>query len=233
MHDEEKRPKGGLTRLQFFLIVFITSFAYYIVPNFFFPSITALSFICWIWTNSVTMQQIGSGTYDLGIGSFGLDWSTVAGFLGSPLATPGFAIINIFLGFCLVMYAMIPIAYWTNSYDAKKFPIYSALVYTANGSQYDVNAVLNQKTFEFNQAGYDRVGQINLSILFIFAYGLSFATLSASLSHVGLFHGRYICSFFAHILVSVLFLMPSISGRYGARQGQPSATKWAISTHGS
>ncbi|ONK69349.1 uncharacterized protein A4U43_C05F21930 [Asparagus officinalis] len=194
MHDEEKRPKGGSTRLQFFLIVFITSFAYYIIPNFFFPSISALSFICWIWPNSITMQQIGSGTYGLGIGSFGLDWSTVAGFLGSPLATPGFAIINIFLGFCLVMYVLVPKSYWTNTYEAKRFPIYSPLVYMANGSQHDVNAVLDQKTFKFSQAGYDQLGQINLGILFVFAYGLSFVTLAASLSHVSLFHGREIWS---------------------------------------
>ena len=84
LHEDEKRPKGGMTRLQFFLIVFIASFAYYIVPNYLFPSISAISFICLIFKNSVTAQQIGSGVYGLGIGSFGLDWSTVAGFLGSP-----------------------------------------------------------------------------------------------------------------------------------------------------
>ncbi|ONK60611.1 uncharacterized protein A4U43_C08F20450 [Asparagus officinalis] len=192
LHDIEKRPKGGLTRLQFFLIVLISSFSYYIVPNYFFQSITALSFICWIWTNSVTMQQIGSGLFGLGVGSFGLDWSTVAGFLGSPLATPGFAIINIMFGFFMILYVITPIAYWTNTYEAKRFPIFSPGVFTGNGSVYDVNKVLNPKTFEFSQVGYDQVGQVNLSIFFVITYGLSFATLAATLSHVGLFHGRSI-----------------------------------------
>lgn len=44
----------------------------------------------------------------LGIGSFALDWSTVASFLGSPLATPGFAIINIMTGFFIVLYISDP-----------------------------------------------------------------------------------------------------------------------------
>ena len=118
MHDVETRPKGGLTRLQFFIVVLVTSFSYYIVPNYLFPSITALSFVCWIWKDSVTAQQIGSGLRGLGIGSFALDWSTVAGFLGSPLATPGFAIINMMAGFFIVLYVLIPIGYWTNSYEA-------------------------------------------------------------------------------------------------------------------
>lgn len=190
LHEDEKRPKGGMTRLQFFLIVFIVSFAYYIVPNYLFPSISAISFICLIFKNSVTAQQIGSGVYGLGIGSFGLDWSTVAGFLGSPLATPGFAIINIMAGFFLIVYIILPILYWTNAYDAKKFPIISSHVFMGNGSAYDVRKVLDERSFTFDQKGYDGIGQINLSVFFVLTYGLSFATLAATLSHVALFHGR-------------------------------------------
>ncbi|XP_038691543.1 oligopeptide transporter 1-like [Tripterygium wilfordii] len=192
LHEIERRPKGGLTRLQFFLVVLLSSFAYYIVPNYLFPSITALSFVCWIWKKSVTAQQIGGGLRGLGIGSFGLDWATVAGFLGTPLATPGFAIINIMVGFFLIVYVMIPIAYWTNSYEAKRFPIFSSHVFNATGGEYDVSTVLNSTTFEFNQQGYDGYSQVNLSIFFVFSYGLSFATLAATLSHVVLFHGRTI-----------------------------------------
>ncbi|KAL5574846.1 hypothetical protein UlMin_016545 [Ulmus minor] len=192
LHDVEKRPKGGLTRLQFFLMVLASSFAYYIVPNYLFPSITALSFVCWIWKDSVTAQQIGSGLGGLGVGSFALDWSTVAGFLGSPLATPGFAIANIMVGFCLVLYVLIPIAYWTNSYEAKKFPIFSPHVFDSNGQEYNVSAILNETTFQFNEQGYDDYSKINLSIFFSYGYGLSFATLAATLSHVALFHGRSI-----------------------------------------
>ncbi|KAH7545404.1 oligopeptide transporter 1 [Ziziphus jujuba] len=192
LHEDEKRPKGGLTRLQFFLIVLISSFAYYIVPNYLFPSISAISFVCWIWKNSVTAQQIGSGTHGLGVGSFGLDWSTVAGFLGSPLATPGFAIINIMAGFFIFLYILIPIAYWTNSFNARSFPMFSSHVFDANGRSYNVSEVLNDSNFQFNEQGYDAYSQVNLSIIFAYTYGLSFATLAATLSHVALFHGRTI-----------------------------------------
>ncbi|KAG2688682.1 hypothetical protein I3843_09G107500 [Carya illinoinensis] len=192
LHEVEIRPKGGLTRLQFFLVVLASSFAYYIVPNYLFPSITALSFVCWIWKDSVTAQQIGSGLRGLGVGSFALDWSTVAGFLGSPLATPGFAIINILVGFFITVYILIPIAYWTNSYEAKRFPIFSSHVFNADGGKYDVSVVLNETNFQFNRQGYDGYSKIHLSIFFVYTYGLSFATLAATISHVALFHGRAI-----------------------------------------
>ncbi|EOY29015.1 PREDICTED: oligopeptide transporter 1 [Theobroma cacao] len=192
LHNVEVRSKGGLTRLQFFLVVFISSFAYYIVPNYFFPSITALSFVCWVWKDSVTAQIIGAGRGGLGIGSFALDWSTVASFLQSPLATPAFAIINIMVGFVIVVYILLPIAYWSNSYEARRFPIISSHVFTADGEKYDVSRVLNYTAFEFNQQGYDGYSKINLSVFFVYSYGLSFATLAATMSHVVFFDGRTI-----------------------------------------
>ena len=192
-------------------MVLISSFAYYIVPGYLFQSITALSFVCWIWKDSVTAQQIGSGLHGLGVGSFAFDWSTVAGFLGSPLATPGFAIINILFGYIIILYIIIPISYWTNSYNAKHFPIFSSHVFDANGKPYDVSTVLNETTFEFNRAGYDGYSKVNLSIFFVYTYGLSFAILAATLTHVALFHGRYLPTdlifFFNMMLIDLLHLI--------------------------
>ncbi|OVA10985.1 Oligopeptide transporter [Macleaya cordata] len=191
LHDAEVRPKGGLTRLQFFLIILVSSFAYYVIPNYFFPSITALSFVCWIWKNSITAQQIGSGLHGLGVGSFGFDWSVIS-FLGSPLATPGFAIINMLVGFALIVYILLPIAYWTNTYEAKRFPIISSHVFDSSGAPYNISRILHDKNFQFNNKGYEAYSKIHLSVYFALSYGLSFATLTATLSHVALFNGSKI-----------------------------------------
>ncbi|XP_047957244.1 oligopeptide transporter 5-like [Salvia hispanica] len=192
LHEVEVRRKGGLTRLQFFTVVSVSSFCYYIIPNFLFPSITALSFICWIWKDSVTAHQIGGGIRGLGLGSIAFDWSTIAAFAGSPLAAPGFAIINLLVGFILIVYVMLPIAYWNNMYNAKRFPIVSAHVFDATGATYNTSTILTGKTFEFDRAGYDSYSKVNLSIFFVLIYGLNFAALASTVSHVTLFHGRTI-----------------------------------------
>lgn len=190
LHEKEKRTKGGHTRLQFFLLVFICSFAYYIVPGYFFPSISVISVVCLIWKDSITAQQLGSGLKGLGLGSFGIDWSTIAGFLGSPLATPGFAIINILVGFVFFLYIIIPILYWSNVYDARKFPLISSHTFDSMGKTYNISRVLDEKTFTLDQEGYNNYSKLYLSILFALNYGLSFATLTATVSHVVLFHGK-------------------------------------------
>ncbi|KAK7851376.1 oligopeptide transporter 6 [Quercus suber] len=133
LHEKEKRPKGGLTRTQFFLIAFICSFAYYVFPGYLFEMLTSLSWICWIFPTSVLAQQLGSGLYGLGIATVGLDWSTISAYLGSPLASPWFATANVAAGFVFVMYILTPICYWLNVYKAKTFPIFSDDLFTSTG----------------------------------------------------------------------------------------------------
>jgi hypothetical protein len=116
----------------------------------------------------------------------------VVGFLGSPLATPGFAIINYLFGYIIILYIVIPLAYWTNSYGAKRFPIFSSYVFDANGQPYDVSRVLNETTLELRKPGYIGYSKVNLSIFFVYTYGISLAILAAALTHVALFHGRYL-----------------------------------------
>ncbi|PIM98023.1 Sexual differentiation process protein ISP4 [Handroanthus impetiginosus] len=164
LHEEDVRPKGGLSRLQFFIIVFVSSFAYYIVPAYFFPSISSISILCLIWKESIFPQQLGSGLHGMGIGSFALDWSAIVSFISNPISSPGFAIINSLIGFFLVMYVMTPLTYFNN------------------------------ETFNLDLAGYEGYSKLYLSVFFAFTYGLGFASLAATITHVALFHGKTIWS---------------------------------------
>ncbi|KAK8494816.1 hypothetical protein V6N12_055139 [Hibiscus sabdariffa] len=73
-----------------------------------------------------------------------------------------------------------------------RFPIISSHVFTDDGRKYNVSRVLNFTTYEFDQQGYDGYSKVNLSVFFVYAYGISFATLAATVSHVAFFHGRTI-----------------------------------------
>ncbi|KAB1205124.1 Oligopeptide transporter 6 [Morella rubra] len=188
LHEKEKRPKGSTTRTQFFLLVLICSFAYYVLPGYLFVILTSFSWVCWLAPKSVLIQQLGSGLQGLGIGSFGIDWSTISSYLGSPLASPWFATANTAVGFVLVMYVMTPIAYWFNTYNAKTFPIYSNSLFTSNGSEYDILSIINSK-FHLDRAAYAQMGPVHLSTFFAMTYGVGFATLTATIVHVLLFSG--------------------------------------------
>ncbi|KAL5747697.1 hypothetical protein ACOSQ2_024994 [Xanthoceras sorbifolium] len=191
LHEKEKRAKGGVTRTQFFLIAFICSFAYYVFPGYLFEMLTSLSWICWIFPKSILAQQLGSGLYGLGIGTLGLDWSTISSYLGSPLASPWFATANVAAGFVFVMYVLTPLCYWLNVYNAKTFPIFSDELFTSTGQEYNITSIVDSN-FHLDIAAYEREGPLYLSTFFAITYGVGFAALTATIVHVALFHGREI-----------------------------------------
>ncbi|KAK8966041.1 Oligopeptide transporter 7 [Platanthera guangdongensis] len=191
LHEKEIRRKGGLTRNQFFVAAFLCSFAYYIFPGYIFGTLTSLSWICWIFPNSVLAHQIGSGLHGLGAGAVGLDWSSASSYLGSPLASPWFATANIAGGFLILMYVITPIAYWLNIYDAKNFPIFSDSLFTSRGQIYNVSGIIDSN-FHLDLDAYEKNGPIYMSTFFVMTYGVGFASFTAILSHVVFFHGREI-----------------------------------------
>ncbi|KAF3332302.1 oligopeptide transporter 7 [Carex littledalei] len=191
LHEKEERKKGSLNRNQFFLVAFICSFAYYIFPGYLFKMLTSFSWICWLFPHSVFAHQLGSGLKGLGIGAIGLDWSSISSYLGSPLASPWFATANVAAGFIIVMYIMTPIGYWLNLYNAKKFPIFSDGLYTYTGHKYNITSLIDSD-FHLDIKAYEKYGPLYLSTSFVVTYGVGFATLTATVTHVLLFHGREI-----------------------------------------
>ncbi|KAK4748696.1 hypothetical protein SAY87_015282 [Trapa incisa] len=191
LHEDEERSRGGLTRIQFFLIAFTCSFAYYIFPGYLFEMLTSLSWICWIFPKSVLAQQLGSGLYGLGIAVVGIDWSTISAYLGSPLASPWFATANVAAGFFFLMYVLTPLCYWLNVYKAKTFPIFSDELFTASGQEYNISEIVTSD-FTLDIAAYEKEGPLYLSTFFAMTYGVGFASLTATVVHVLLFHGKEI-----------------------------------------
>ncbi|KAJ0086589.1 hypothetical protein Patl1_08708 [Pistacia atlantica] len=143
-----------------------------------------------LFPNSTLAQQLGSGMHGLGLGAFSLDWSVMDSYLGSPLITPFFAIVNVFVGFFLVMHVVTPIAYWGfNLFDAKTFPFFSSHMFNEVGQIYNVSAIVNSD-FELDIPAYERQGRIYISMFFALSYGIGFAAIISTLTHVAFFNGR-------------------------------------------
>ncbi|KAE8810434.1 Oligopeptide transporter 4 [Hordeum vulgare] len=111
--------------------------------------------------------------------------------LGSPLVTPFFATANILVGYVLLVYIMLPVAYWVlNLYSASRYPPFSNELFDASGQLYNIHNIVNDK-FEIDMDAYAKQGRIHLSLFFAVSYGLGFATIATTLSHVTFFYGKY------------------------------------------
>ncbi|KAG0290937.1 hypothetical protein BGZ98_003237, partial [Dissophora globulifera] len=119
-----KDDEGRISRMKYYLLVTLGSFIWYWFPGFIFPTIGAISWICWIKPDNIILSQL-TGSNGLGIGTLTLDWSAVTSYM-APLVTPWFAQLNIMIGLILVVYVTVPIVYYTDLWGAKTYPILSS-----------------------------------------------------------------------------------------------------------
>ncbi|KAG0013579.1 hypothetical protein BGZ81_000951 [Podila clonocystis] len=184
-HIAEEPQANRMSRMKFFLLVTLGSFVWYWLPGYIFPTIGFLSWICWINPNSSVLSQITS-TSGLGVGAIALDWSSFA--IVTPLVTPWFAQVNIIIGFVLVVYVMVPWAYYTDLWHSKNYPILSARLFQENGSLYDNDKILTNNILD--QQKYLDYGPMRMDSFFALTYGVGFAGLTATIVHVLLYNGR-------------------------------------------
>ncbi|KAF9204914.1 hypothetical protein BGZ49_004710 [Haplosporangium sp. Z 27] len=180
---------GRMSRMRYYLIVAGGMFVYYWLPGFIFPTIGYLAWICWIKPDNVVLAQI-TGSNGLGVGVIALDWAAASQYIG-PLVTPWFAQVNILVGFIIVVYIMVPWAYYTNLWDSKNFPIVTSTLYQANGSSYDVHQVLGSNGL-LDETAYLNYSPLRMDSFFGLTYGVGFAGLTATVVHVALFNGAEI-----------------------------------------
>ncbi|KAF9103886.1 hypothetical protein BGX29_002779 [Mortierella sp. GBA35] len=188
LHASSNAPEdnGRMTRMKYFLLITLGSFLYYWFPGFIFPTIGAISWICWIAPNNIVLSQL-TGSSGLGIGTIALDWSA-ASYYVQPLVTPWFAQVNILIGFILVAWVMVPWAYYTNLWDSKNYPILSPGLFRQNGSVYDKEEILRNNVLDPDL--YRKYGPMRMDSFFALTYGVGFAGLTATVVHVILYNGK-------------------------------------------
>ncbi|KAF9134049.1 hypothetical protein BGW39_008268 [Mortierella sp. 14UC] len=177
---------GRMSRMKYFLLVTLGSFIYYWIPGYIFPTIGYLAWLCWINPDNIILSQL-TGAYGLGIGVITLDWSAAAYYV-APLVTPWFAQVNILIGFILVVYVMVPWAYYSNLWESQNYPILSADLFRTNGSYWIKDMVLENGHLVPEK--YVEYGPMRMDSFFALTYGVGFAGLTATVVHVALYNGR-------------------------------------------
>ncbi|KAG0199495.1 hypothetical protein BGX28_007253 [Mortierella sp. GBA30] len=178
---------GRTPRMKYFLLVTLGSFLWYWFPGLIFPTVGVISWICWIKPDNVVLAQM-TGSDGLGIGTISLDWSAVSYYV-APLVTPWFAQVNILVGFVFTAYMLVPLAYYTDLWGSKNFPIVTADLFLENGVRYNVTDILDSNGF-LDESKYRSYGPLRMTSFLALTYGVGFAGLTATVMHTALYHGK-------------------------------------------
>ena len=118
------------------------------------------------------------------------DWSQIT-YIGSPLATPWWAEANILVGFVIFFWFLAPVLHYLNVWSGKYMPISSRGSFDNSGRAYNVSRIINGDT-TFNQQEYEAYSPLFISTTFAISYGLSFASITATLVHALLYFRKQI-----------------------------------------
>lgn len=186
---------SGPSRLRWFGYAFSAMFVYYWLPGYFFQVLTFFSWACWIKPDNLVLAQLTGSYNGLGMLAVSFDWATITSYLGSPLVVPLFAIINIGVGFVFIAWIIVPALYYTNVWEAQKFPILTSGLFNAQGEAWNNSLVLTSEKI-LDPVLYEQYGPLRMSSFFAFTYGIGFAGVTSILTHTALYHGRDIINQF-------------------------------------
>jgi len=182
--------RGGMSRERFFFLCFLASACWYFLPGYLFQALSYFSWVCWIVPENVVINELFGYQHGLGMSLITFDWAQIA-YIGSPLATPWWAEANVAAGFVFFFWFLTPLLHYTNTWNGKYFPISSRGSFDNTGHPYEVSQIINDDS-TFNQTAYEAYSPLYLSTTFALAYGLSFASITGTLTHAFLYFRKQI-----------------------------------------
>ena len=152
---------------------------------------SAFVFITWIKPNNVVVNQLFGSATGISLIPLTFDWTQITSALASPLIAPWHAIGNTLIGTVFFFWIITCAVHYSNTWYAQYLPISDNHVWSNQQTTYNVTQILTPDHI-VDPAAYEAYSPLFLSTTFAMAYGLSFAAISALVSHTAIFHGREI-----------------------------------------
>ncbi|KAH7908750.1 OPT oligopeptide transporter [Hygrophoropsis aurantiaca] len=182
---------SGISRERFFTYIFVGSCVWYIFPGYLFQALSYFSWVCWIFPDNVVVNQLFGYQSGLGMSLLTFDWAQINFIATSPLATPWWAELNVFAGFVFFFWILTPILYYTNTWYAQYLPLLSRSSFDNTGKRYNFSRIITPDV-KFNHTAYNEYSPLFLSTTYAMSYGLTFASITATIMHTLMFFRKQI-----------------------------------------
>ncbi|RDW75484.1 hypothetical protein BP6252_06626 [Coleophoma cylindrospora] len=156
---------GGVTLWQF-------------LPEYVFPMLGSLAFLCWVAPHNATANFIGSGFGGMGLLNLSLDWSNISA-LGNLFLLPFWTQVVMFVAFAVNCWILIPAAKWGNL-ATYKHGLMSNSVLQANGTSYPLTKLVTA-TGTLNTTVYEEYGPLYFGAQMLWGIFFSYAAYTSAI----------------------------------------------------
>ncbi|CAG8566806.1 12963_t:CDS:2 [Ambispora gerdemannii] len=202
LHEHKNNFIRALSRMQFFWIVFGVIFLWELVPQFIAPILMSFTVLCYFGHKNPDLIRLGSGVKGLGLLTVTFDWTEVIQF--TPLSSPWWAQSNVYFGGAVFLWMVMPIVYYANLWSAKTFTITSVELHDNQGNFYNISRIIKANETTIDTAQYDAYSPIRMSPFMALSYACGFISITATITHVCLWHGKDIIGKFQSAILDIL-----------------------------
>ncbi|KAI8254129.1 hypothetical protein COL154_002857 [Colletotrichum chrysophilum] len=170
------------TRVFFLALAGMTLWQF--LPEYVFPMLGSLAFLCWVAPNNETANFVGAGFGGMGMLNLSLDWSNISSS-ASLFLTPWWTQVVMFLGFACSAWILIPAAKFGHLGEWNKH-LMSNRLFLENGTSYPTTSLLTADV-SFNETAYQELGPPFISTHVLWTMFFDYASYTSALVWAGLF----------------------------------------------
>ncbi|EPE33490.1 hypothetical protein GLAREA_06503 [Glarea lozoyensis ATCC 20868] len=171
-----------------FWLVLIGITLWQFLPEYLFPFLQSLSFLCWVAPKNEVANFIGGGQGGMGFLNLSLDWSNISAFndMGSLFLTPWWTQVIVFLGFVINCWILLPLAKWGGLNGGWNHHLMSNRLYTANGTRYPIKQIMTSMP-SLNETAYNELGPLYVSAQLRWGMFFDFASYTSAMVWMAMF----------------------------------------------
>lgn len=170
----------------FWLVLFgITLWQF--LPEFVFPFVSSLAFLCWVAPHNPVANFIGSGLGGMGFLNLSFDWANISNYnAGVPLfLSPWWSQVVLFASFVVSAWILLPAAKW-GGLGGYSHCLMTNRACTADGEKYPITSLVTSSN-TFNQTAYDENGPIYLGVHYLWTVFFDYASYISAYSWIAFF----------------------------------------------
>lgn len=182
--QREKPTAVSRKQTRVFWFVLLAVILWQFLPEYAFPMLGSLAFLCWVAPNNSTANFVGAGFGGMGFLNLSLDWSNIAN-LYNPFLTPWWTQVLLFAAFVVNCWVLIPAAKFGNlgSWDLS---LMSNRIFMENGTQYPATALLTPD-IKFNETAYEELGPVYVGTQVLWGMFFDYAAYTSAITWMACF----------------------------------------------
>src|ERR1700761_5784625 len=169
-----------------FLCVLVTVIIWQFLPEYVFPFLSSLSFLCWVAPRNSTANFIGAGIGGMSFLNLSLDWSNVSNTsFSNPMIAPFWTSVVIFVAYVFNCWVLLPAAKW-GKLGSWKNHLMSNRLFLQNGTAYPVTALIGPNN-SFNETAYQEYGPAFMGTQILWNMFFDYASYTSAFAWMLLF----------------------------------------------